>query len=62
MKKLKIGTRVEVIGKCQSRFRKGVVLSGIAFTEKVNIRLEATSDKPACNITILRKNVEAVNV
>lgn len=60
----KKGTRVIVIGNSKTKGRIGTVLSavagGMAYYGQASIRLDATSDKPACNITILRKNVEKV--
>lgn len=57
MKRLNIGARVEIIGKCKSQFRQGVIINN-EYWGTYSVRLDATSDKPACNIVINRKNVE----
>lgn len=59
----KKGTRVVVIGNSKTKGREGTVVNTTPYRwcvkqSYVSVRLAATSDKPACNITILRKNVE----
>lgn len=53
-------TRVVVIGNSKTKGRQGIVTNVHNNTAMVSVSIDATSDKPACNITILRKNVEAV--
>ena len=63
MNKLKVGTKVQVIGKCKSQFRVGVVTNGDSWFGKyrgITVLLDKTSDKAAQSINVLRKNVEAV--
>lgn len=62
-KNTKIGTRVVITGWSKTKGRVGTLLSPVTnwtLKDSCSVRLDATSNKKACNVTILRKNVEVM--
>lgn len=52
------GTRIIVTGDCKTKGRIGTVLYPMNMWMTCSVRLDATDDKPACNISIYKENVK----